>query len=96
MGLKSTTKAYVHVQRKKNANIIVFKIRDKQNTPGYVCLNTTYLKSDDIIKRLDEIKPNVIKENAKPVKKNLCFLLEMMMRTYQAPLFQRPYFIKFD
>jgi superfamily II DNA or RNA helicase len=90
-GLKLETKAYIYIRPKEGAPFL--KIRDNKNANGYICINTSYLSIDKIKKRLEDIKPNVIKP-AKASKSLLCFLLEIMLRTFEPTIFQRPFFSK--
>ena len=94
LGLNDQTIGYISMKNKNGVDI-QFKIRDNKGS-GYVCYKTSSLKIDDLKKMIKKISPEMIADNSliKHVKSNLCLFYEIILRTYQGKLFQRPHYIK--
>ena len=94
LGLNDQTIGYISMKN-KNGIDIQFKIKDNKGS-GYVCHKTSSLKIDDLKKMIKKIAPEMISNNSliKHVKSNLCLFYEIILRTYQGKLFQRPHYIK--
>lgn len=93
-GIKETTKAYVTMKSGK----FVFKIKDNSKTDGYVCQNTSSLMIEDLKNKINTIIPGLAHPNLKLkyYKPQLCYLFEILMRSYSPEVFQRPFFIKIE
>jgi hypothetical protein len=93
-GLKSSTKAYVSLK----GDTAMFKIKDSEKTSGYVCQNTSSLTTEDLKNRINSYIPGLTHPQAKLkyYKQQLCYLFEILVRTFQPEDFQRPHFIKIE
>lgn len=94
IGLQDKTIGYIAI-KPINKNIIEFKIKDSAKKKGYVCYKTSSFVVDDLKKRMNQIAPGIIPQTAiiKHTKIDLCYIFEILQRTFQSELFQRPHFI---
>lgn len=92
-GLNNDILAYISV---KNNIELLMKMRDSNKTIGSVCNKTSSLKIDDVIEKINKIMIKKIYNSSSLIKKNknnLCYLYEIIMRTFKKENFQRPFFI---
>jgi superfamily II DNA or RNA helicase len=69
-------------------------VRDNLKGKGYVCAQTSSLTLPELTNRINELAPNLLKEKAKIVKKTLCDIYEVLLRSRGKSVFMRPIYKK--
>lgn len=64
-----------------------FKVRDNPKSSGYVCWKTSSLSLSDLKERIISHKPKLVLDNV--VKKDMCLLYELILRSQGKKLFKR-------
>lgn len=97
IGLQDNTIGYISIKT-KNGIDIQFKIRDSNKTSGYVCYKTSSLRIDDLKKMIKKILPGIIPDKSlmKHIKSNLCYFYEIIIRSFEPNIFQRPHYVKIE
>lgn len=67
-----------------------FKIQDNPKGSGYVCVQTSSLKVEDLKERIEQLVPSLLKDQ-KHVKKHLCDVYEWVLRSQGKAVFQRAF-----
>jgi hypothetical protein len=94
--LSKQTKAYSTIQKQTKQNTerkVVFKIRDDENTSGYICHQTSHLTIGNLRERLSEI---LLPTSTKASKMQLCYIYDIHMRLSKNDVYQRPQHLSFD
>ena len=83
--MEDTVRGHIEFTGKKGG--CDFKIRDNPKTSGYVCWKTSSLSLDDLIRRIKEIDNKINLENL--IKKDMCFVYELVLRAQGKKGFKR-------
>jgi hypothetical protein len=76
-----------HIDTSVKSGMCDFKVRDNPKSSGYVCWKTSSLSLNDLKERISEIDKDLIVNNL--VKKDLCYLFEIVLRAQGKKVFKR-------
>jgi hypothetical protein len=83
--MEDTVRGHIEFTGKKGG--CDFKIRDNPKTSGYVCWKTSSLSLEDLIRRIKELDNKINLENL--IKKDMCFVYELVLRAQGKKGFKR-------
>lgn len=83
--MDDTVKGHIEFSGKKSG--CDFKVRDNPKTSGYVCWKTSSLSLEELVNRIRQVDSNIKLENI--IKKDMCFIYELTLRSQGKKAFKR-------
>lgn len=83
--MEDTVKGHIDVS--KNGSNCDFKVRDNPKSSGYVCWKTSSLSLNDLKERIVSVEKSIKFDNL--IKKDICLIYEIMLRSQGKKVFKR-------
>lgn len=83
--MEETVKGHIEFSGKKSG--CDFKVRDNPKTSGYVCWKTSSLSLEELLNRIKSVDTNLKLDNL--IKKDMCFIYELTLRSQGKKAFKR-------
>jgi hypothetical protein len=78
------------IEYNKKRNETTFNIKDNPRSKGFVCIQTSSLTVDKLKDKIHDYVPGLINDDKKHIKKNLCDVYELILRS-KGNVFKRPF-----